>query len=239
MNFDWKNLRKEQKQAAILIGMWIFGSLFALYQFLLLPFLQTHGAPGDELDKLHSDIQKAEVAMDEESRLRTDYAEGMRSLQEASERYIVPMDNPLSWVTERIYASARLVGVDVQSVAEMTGTSAVWDNMIKTGRAFRPYAVRVSADCSYEEVLALVRVLEEGNPYICVSGVLVAGVEQRVEKHSIGLTVEWPMWGRHVEFEVAKRAKKASAAKEAEKGKGRPGAKPGAAEEREVKDGAI
>lgn len=215
---NWSDLSKEKKQAAILILMWVLGGVFAIYQFVLMPFIRNRGASSTELDDLRTKIQKAEAAMEGDSRLRSDYATMTAELLMASDRYIVPIENPLSWVTEKVYSTARGVGVDVQTVIEMLASSPGWDTLVKSERTFRPYAVRIVTECSYAEVRKFVEALERDNPYLYVSGIAVASQDQLVTKHSVSLVVEWPMWGRRLEIGMAtKKVAGASAETGAEK----------------------
>ena len=214
---NWAELSKEKKQAAILIAMWVLGGLFALYQFVLMPFLRSRGASSTELDDLRTKIQKAEVAMEGDSKLRSEYAGMTRELLTASDAYMVPIENPLSWVTEKVYSTARGVGVDVQTVIEMMSSSPGWDTLVKSERTFRPYAVRIVTECSYAEVMKFIDALETGNPYLYVSGITIAAQDQIHLRHSISLVVEWPMWGRRLEIGMA--TKKAAEAPEEDKEK--------------------
>ncbi len=206
---NWATMTKEQKQAIILVAMWVFGGVFALYQFALRPFFQTRGQSSSELDDLRLKIDKAEVAMSAQEKVRREYTAATAELQKATEQFIVPMENPLSWVTEKVYSNARRVGVDVQSVAEVGVSSGGWEALIRAGRTFKPYGVRISTVCSYARLLELITTLEQSNPYLCVSGVTVTGQDQDVTKHVIMLIVEWPMWGKRLEIGVNKKAKAA------------------------------
>jgi hypothetical protein len=200
---NWATMTKEQKQAVILVAMWVFGGVFALYQFALRPFLQTSGQSTSELDELHQKIEKAEIAMDAQEKVRREYTAATAELQKATEYFIVPMENPLSWVTEKVYSNARRVGVDVQSVAEVGLASGGWEALIRGGaRTFKPYGVRISTTCSYARLLEMIATLEQSNPYLCVSGVTITGHEMDVGKHVITLIVEWPMWGKRLEIGV-------------------------------------
>lgn len=201
---NWATLKKEQKQAVVLVAMWVLGGVFAVYQFVLVPFLRDRGKSVGELEELQVQIQKAEVAMDGQSKVRAEYAEATKHLQEATEKYIVPLENPLSWVTEKVYMHTRRVGVDVQSVAEISGTAPLWKQLTKRQRFFRPYAVRITTFCSYAQLIQIVRSLEESNPFLCVSEINVAGAGHSPMQHSVNVVVEWPMWGREVKIGVLK-----------------------------------
>jgi hypothetical protein len=202
---NWTSLKKEQKQAVILVAMWVFGGMIALYQFVLRPFVLNRGQSTSELDELHVKIEKAEIAMDGQDKVRREYAGANAELQKATDEYIVPMENPLSWVTEKVYNDARKVSVDVQSVAETGLSTPGWEALIKADRMFKPYGVRISTTCSYAQLLDLITTMEQGNPFLCVSGITISGQDQDVTKHSVTLIVEWPMWGKRLEIGVNRK----------------------------------
>ena len=120
---DWANLSKEKKQALFLVAMWVVGGLFALYYFVLRPYFATSTTSTTELTDLTTKIEQAETAMRGGARLQAEYALCTEEFKHAVDNYIVPMDNPLSWVTEKVYENARNVGVDVQTVAEVGSSS--------------------------------------------------------------------------------------------------------------------
>ncbi|MBP7828879.1 MAG: hypothetical protein KA248_03060 [Kiritimatiellae bacterium] len=195
-------LKKEQMQLLLLIGIWIVGGLIALYVWVLGPALRTRSRSTGELEQLNENIQKAKLAMQGESKLRKEYDEAIAGIRRAMEQHIVPPDSPLSWVTEKIYAAARSVGVEVRGVTPVRMPDSAWDGLVKAGRFVRPYAVQISLECSYAKLLALAEAFEASNPYLCITGVNVQGQDQDVTRHQAMLQVEWPMWGRALGIEL-------------------------------------
>ena len=147
---DWASLSKEKKQALLLIGMWVVGGVVALYYFVLAPYFASRSTSESELDSLRAKISQAESTMRGDARLRAEFALYTEEFRFAVTNYIVPMENPLSWVTEKVYANARQVGVDVQTVAEVGSSSGYWDGAIKSDRTVKPYSVRIVTECSYQ-----------------------------------------------------------------------------------------
>lgn len=197
---DWASLSKEKKQALFLVGMWVIGGIVALYYFVLAPYLANRTTSENELDVLLAKIQQAESAMRGESRLRAEYALNTEEFKNSIENYIVPMDNPLSWVTEKVYANARQVGVDVQSVAEVGAGSPYWDAAVKSERSVKPYSVRVVTECSYQNLIDFVEVMEKSNPALCITDINISPQDSMPSKHILNMTVEWPMWGRKLKM---------------------------------------
>jgi len=189
-------LKRERMQLLLLIGMWAVGGLIALYYFVLAPVLAKQGKSTTELEDLNENIQKAKLAVQGELQLREDYHRAREDLRLAMEQYIVQPDSPLSWVTEKIYAAGRGVGVNVRGVTPMRQADAAWDALVKAGRFLRPYAVQITCEGSYAQLSALVASFEASNPFLCVTGINVVGQDQNAARHQVTLQVEWPMWGR-------------------------------------------
>jgi hypothetical protein len=199
---DWASLSKEKKQALFLVGMWVVGGIAALYYFVLAPYFANRTTSANELDVLAAKIEQAETTLRGESRLHAEYNLCTEEFKQATESYIVPMDNPLSWVTEKVYASARQVGVDVQTVAEVGGGGGYWEAAVRSERSVKPYGVRIVTESSYQQLIDLVEVLEKSNPALCVTDIGISPQDQAPSKHILNLTVEWPMWGRQLKIGV-------------------------------------
>jgi hypothetical protein len=220
MNFSLSEMKKEHKQALLLVGMWIAGGLFALWQFVLAPFFADRGESVGELEDLRTQIFKAQMAMSGEAKVRAEYTEAMKLYTEAGNNYAVPENNPLAWVQDKLYTYAREAGVGIQSISPV-GSSAppAWDGLIKSGRIYRPYTVRLNTECSYPQLIALIGLLERNNPYVSIMGLTVNAQEVSRTRHSITMIVEWPMWGQRPKFQIKdggvadKKADKKSAAR--------------------------
>jgi hypothetical protein len=199
---DWASLSKEKKNMLVLIAVLVIGGVFALYYFGLSPYLSNRSNSTKELDELTAKIKNAEEAIEGKTRLSAEYASCTEEFNRAIENYIVPMDNPLSWVTEKVYANARRVGVDVQTVAEVGLSAPYWDAAIKSERSVKPYSVRIVTECSYQQLIDLVAALQESNPALCITDINISPQDSAPAKHLLNMTVEWPIWGRKLKLGV-------------------------------------
>ena len=199
---DWASLSKEKKQALLLIGMWVVGGVVALYYFVLAPYFASRSTSESELDSLRAKISQAESTMRGDARLRAEFALYTEEFRFAVTNYIVPMENPLSWVTEKVYANARQVGVDVQTVVEVGSISGYWDGAIKSDRTVKPYSVRIVTECSYQQLIDLAEVLEKSNPALCITEISISPQDMMPTKHVLNMTVEYPMWGRKLKLNM-------------------------------------
>ena len=190
----WQDKTKEQKQNIILLALLSAAALFIAWQFGLSPFLKGKSAVATELNDLTFKLSEGESIAQHEENIRTELAASQKEMDYANEQYIAPLENPLSWVTEKIYTSARKVGIDIESVAEVGSPLNARDRKDnKQQKIFMPYSVRVVTQCGFNDIIALVDSFEKSNPYLCVSGISVSAQERTVEKHQVSLVVEWPM----------------------------------------------
>lgn len=210
MSIDFASMKKEHKQALALVGMWVIGGVAALWFFVLAPFFADRGKSAGELDELQAQIVKAQVAMEGESKVRTEFRTALADYEQATGRYICPSDDPLTWVTEQVYGCARDVGVGVQSIASAGVALPAWDKLTKAERVYKPYTVRITTECSYAQLVAFLAALEKSNPYLTVTGIIITAQDQTQLKHVVNLMVEWPMWGRQPKLQSATAAQMAA-----------------------------
>lgn len=213
MKFNWAELKREQKQAIFLIALWVFGGVFALYQFILVPYLRDRTESAGELEKLNEQILRAQVAMKGEPKVRADYRAAMAQYDELTRNFIVPVENPLAWVQDKVYRVARETGVSITSVSPAGAPSQVWENLVKKERFYKPFVIRIVAECGFPELVALVGTLESINPFLAVTGIIVAGQDQWKTRHIVTLTLEMPMIGRQPEFYTLRKKSSAESEK--------------------------
>jgi hypothetical protein len=192
---NWETMSKEQKQkvaAGALGGVMV---LFALWRFVFTPWLVRGTEARTELATLQGQLEAADLAIHTEGLTDEKLADAEALLRKASTEQLPSTDNPLSWVTREIYKHARTVGVDIETVSELGGSSGGnWDTKDMAAYAFRPYSVRVDTQCNYDQVCRLIKTLEENNPYLGVLGISISARGGSPESHQISITLEWPSW---------------------------------------------
>jgi hypothetical protein len=199
---NWQELPKEKKQIYLLMGVGGIGLLYVLYSFALMPLVGQMKQMATEVEDLRGKLDAAQRLFAREEALMEDLVQGREAMDLRLQTQIPPVESPLAWVTEQVYGASRQVGVDVESVANVTADPP-WAaaGAAKTkpkpgepaGRRFTTYSVQIALRCSYEEMLQLLTVLEQGNPFITVMMVQVAGLDSQPEKHTVTLLVSWPI----------------------------------------------
>ncbi len=189
----WQEKTAEQKKITILVVMLGVAALFISYQFGINPLLTGKSRTAAELRELQDKLAQGEDMATREAAILADLETGKQEISQANELYIAPRENPLAWVTEKIYSVARQVGLEIDSVAEVGNPGSARDRLEKQVRSFTPYSVRVVSQCGYQDVVRMVAALEKSNPYLCVSGISISSQDRTVEKHMASLVVDWPM----------------------------------------------
>ncbi len=187
-------MTKEQKQKVILAGIVGLAVLYALKQFALTPLLESRGKLNDEFEAMKSKLMLANGAIKNEGETRRRLAETQAQLMKAQSDLLPSADNALSWATKTIYHAARSVGLDLESVSETETDRTNFTAKDQVKRAFKPYAVRMSVECGYPQLIELIKSLEDANPYLCVTGIQIQCQPQTPERHQISIVVEWPTW---------------------------------------------
>ncbi|HBA85826.1 MAG TPA: hypothetical protein DCZ95_17220 [Verrucomicrobia bacterium] len=189
----WQEKTKEQKNILVLIGLLSVAVLFIAYQFGLNPLFSGKAKVAQEVRDLQAKLAAGEEIAGREEKISQEVSVSNEEQHQADEHHIVPRENPLSWVTEKVYFNAREVGIEIDSVAEVGSPLTSRERTDKQQKNFGSYSVRIVAQCGYRDLIRLVKVLETSNPYLCVSGISVVSQDRTAEKHLISLVVEWPM----------------------------------------------
>jgi len=59
---------------------------------------------------------------------------------------------------------------------------------------FSSYTVRVEMECSFFDLIKLIRAIEEENPYLCITNLGIVGQADNVMQHAISFDIQWPIW---------------------------------------------
>jgi len=203
----FNRLNAEQKKKVVLVALLSVMGLYAVFAFVVTPLVQAHRRRANELAAIQDKLERADRALNREDHMRTELLTVTEELKLAAAQHIPPVNNPLSWVAKRVYRSARRVGVDIESVADLGTAHVPWERHEAIQRAFVPYRVRIVTQCGFNELLRLVEALETDNPFLSVSEMSIVAQENDLERHRVRFTVEWPYWGDPAEAEELTRVK--------------------------------
>ena len=191
---NWAKLSKEAKQKAILGAVLGGGVLFAALRFGASPLIAAHAARVEEARQLRGKIDEAAKAIRNERDLDVARAEASAKLSVACSEHVPPIENPLSWATQFIYGHGRAVGINIESISEVDARTGLWESKEQAKRSFKPYSVRVLAQCSYSQLLQLLASMERSSPQLCITDMSITGRPGHPQAHQVSLIVEWPTW---------------------------------------------
>jgi hypothetical protein len=191
---NWKALNKQQQQRIILIAIVAVAAIFGIKQFVIGPLLAGHAARVEEYNTLKDKVEKADELIKRDDEIAKRLAESDGRMRKAATDLIPSPENALAWATKTIYTYARSLGLDIESVADLEMDGGLFTAKEQEKRVFKPYGVRVTTQCTYEESVRFVETLEKENPYLTVSGIMIGAQLNTPERHQVMLTLEWPNW---------------------------------------------
>lgn len=190
-----KSASKKQTQVLVLgllIAVFVFA---ALYQFVLVPAQAGADEQTKKREELRTQLARAQSTIRSETQREKSNKEYQASIQRQLTEDLPPPDNALAWASQFIQAHTRRLGLQVIAISEdTTGASVGWDQPDLAKRVFKPYAVRVELASGFETVRALVRSLQQANPYISLASVTVTADRQNVQNLGVLMVLEWPAW---------------------------------------------
>jgi len=192
MNFS--AMTTEQKQY-IFLGVLVGGiASYSLVTFLLVPIKENWKESRAKIEELAGQLEEAERLVKSRQKLMANLSESEEKIESAIQGFLPDIANPLSWATLTIYAHARKVGVDIQSVSEIGAPNLLVNRASEEDRLFGAYAVRIETVCSFKVLKEFLRAIETSNPYVCVSALSISAGREDPESHAIHISVEWPAW---------------------------------------------
>jgi Tfp pilus assembly protein PilO len=194
MKLNWSSLTKEQKQIAMLIGVGVLVTLALLYQFALVPLLDSMEQRRQDTAKLRDDLARATAALKQEVRAQMESLALKAQLDKLTRTAVAPYGNTFAWVTEQLYQATKDSGVELEGLSgsgQPLGTPATSD---PSGRTFTAFSAQMTLQCGYGDLLRFLRCLEGRNPLVTVVNIAVDGRAQSPERHQVSLSLEWPTW---------------------------------------------
>lgn len=187
-----QQLNKEQKQLIVLGVLVAIVVLYVGFRFGLGPLLSGGEGRGARLEEIKAKVEEADRLLRKKRENLEAYRATRQEIHAIAEKMIPPSDNPLAWATERISRIARRVGIDIESISEIS-TPLPAGGKEKTF-AFQPYAVRISASAGYDQLLAMLQEIQKSDPYVTIDGLTISGRSLTPEMHEIRVIIEWPIW---------------------------------------------
>lgn len=184
-----KELTKDQKQYVVLGGLAVI--ILGILLVLGVRFsMASISAAKEELDDLTGKIENAEQALSRSNKTSKDYVETVSILGGYLEK-APPARNYYSWATEVIYSKARSVGLEIDSIDEISMPLQSVSEDGGVGITFESYSLRLTAHGGYENTKYFLKLIKKDYPLIRFSGIEISS-GQSPDSHDIQLFMQWP-----------------------------------------------
>jgi len=157
------------------------------------------------LEELHKQQKSANTEIDMMSRDNSVNRETVTEILEISDKYVLRpvLGNYLLKAKEILKKYENKVDIKFEEIRD-AGISAVPHG----ARVYNIYTTRIMIECSYHDLIRVIREIEVDNPYSCVTSISIATSANDLEKHRIKFDVQWPVWAdQEKSVELAKQLK--------------------------------
>lgn len=188
--------KKQFLQYLILGGIVAAGVIYALVQYVIIPFRDARRELPERLETLNRQVAMAEAALPRVPGHIEEYNRIVARLHEIEGQYFIkPVLGSYILEAERILEEhAAATGVDIDGIREAgisASLSAVWRRF---NYQLRPYSVNINLMADYHSLLRFIDRIERSNPFISVFDLDISERRQSPEIHSIRLRIQWPIW---------------------------------------------
>ena len=143
------------------------------------------------LEELHKQQKSANIEINMMSRDNEVNRETVTEIIEISDKYVLRpvLGNYLLKAKEILKKYEKELDIKFEEIRD-SGISAVPHG----ARVYNIYTTRIRVECSYHDLIRVIREIEADNPYSCVTTISIATLADDPEKHTINFDVQWPVW---------------------------------------------
>jgi hypothetical protein len=189
---------KEKLKILVLVAIGAVAVLYTLVTVVVKPFMTRKAENTESIAKLQEQLTDAQRDLNRMWLDRDRNTKVLRSLVELSndKDYLLHprLGNYELGAREYVEAAARRVGVELEAVREIGLIQLPQDPAIKEPRSLKTYNLRISVQTGLQHLIALLGAIENGNPYLCVSGVSIDTQPANPARHQISFELQWPVW---------------------------------------------
>ncbi len=187
--------KNDRIKVLVLIAIAGLGVLYGLWTFVYEPLRQKRDEALAEIDVLEDQLHAARIQVRRIREMETDLVETTAALKQMSEQHMLHprLGNYLLEAREMLLQQAPRDGLQAREVKER-GRVDLPRRPEEEGYRVRAYAVQVTARCGYDTFREWVRTLEEQNPLLTLSDMMIMAEVEDPLHHRIRFEVHWPVW---------------------------------------------
>ena len=190
--------KKERIKVIVLIAIGAIAVIWGLVVVVLKPYRTRKSEKAAAIKDFHERLEKGHRKITTMMRGRLKNAEILREIVQTStvSNFVLRprLGNYLLGATELIERYAARANVPIESIDEVGTMQIPKPKNRPTGNIFDSYGISVDLECRLCDLIRLLKAIEQENPYMCVTGLTIAGQPNKSGKHSIGFGVQWPVW---------------------------------------------
>jgi hypothetical protein len=186
--------RKERIQTIVLVAIGATAVVYAVIQLGIVPLFESRRRTAEQLQQLVEKLNKAGVELKYAPSTRRDFERVVSDVGMITSNHVVHpvLGSYLLAVRETLDTAARRAEFRVGSVRDLGIREFPGKNRDGSEHTFKAYSVEMSGLGGYHQLLNLIRILEEQNPYLSVTEINVAGRLEDPEQHRMSVRIEWP-----------------------------------------------
>ena len=189
---DWKSLNKEQKQLVVLSTLALVTLLYVGKTFVIGPMSKKWKQANIDIKELSQKVRVAETFNQEDGKVLQDIKKTYLEIAKTDKEFLADEANKFAWAAALTYKVGREVGLELEVAdAKVAGRTA---GTASTVADFVPYSVNVNTECSYDQLVILLKKIEKISPYTSISNLSIVANPSDFNKHSISFKVQWPLF---------------------------------------------
>ncbi len=189
--------KQQRVKIFVMIGLGAALVVLGIVQGIISPLRNLRTKRMARMEECQRGVNRARKEIKKAARSFTQRMEALDGIKNASDQYILHpvLGNYLLEATGIIDAHADALGIAIDPVREVAISDIPRNADAKEDRLLKAYTVRVNMVAPYHDAFALLREIENQNPYVCITSIMIRprpGVD--LDKHNISIEVQWPVW---------------------------------------------
>ena len=189
---DWKSLNKDQKQMAALAVLAAFTFLYVGITFILKPMQEKMKVAKKDIKELAQQVKTAETFNSQDKTVVAAIEKNYKNLAGVDKQFLADEQNTFDWALEKASAVGREVGVEL--AISSVGVSGRSQGSATSIAHFVPYSINVNTECSYDQLVVLLKKFENISPYTSIGNLTIISSSSNYTKHAVSFRVQWPLF---------------------------------------------
>jgi len=177
-----------------LAGMVAMGLLFVAIQWGLFPLLDSKRKMETKLIERQEKLKTARRELDYAPGFQAEFDDITAQIERIKRENVFRpiLGSYLVGVSEQIESAARAMGVTIEETREIGVVDIPVKARNSSLKAFKLFAVQVSAYGSYQSITRFLMQMEERNPFFAITDMAISG-QSDPEEQRLSVRMEWPI----------------------------------------------